>query len=241
MSKPLDLEEIRAALGDVAPRVNVEILRECDSTNARLMAMPQAVSGTVLCTERQTAGRGRRGRSWLHSEESLAFSLLWRMPGNPAGLSLAAGLALARVLAPSVQLKWPNDVLRDGHKLAGILIESPAPGRYVIGIGINVGDISNLPSDLHAAALPASDRSVCLGRVLAALVDVLDSFAQQGFAALREEWQHYDAFAGRAVRVIGVEEQQGICRGVDSDGALLLETSVGMMRILSGDVSLRAA
>ncbi|MEK7738086.1 MAG: biotin--[acetyl-CoA-carboxylase] ligase, partial [Pseudomonadota bacterium] len=110
----------------------MDILAECDSTNSRLLSLAEtgAAAGSVLATERQTGGRGRRGRSWLSaSGDSLTFSLLWRFQPNRSlsGLSLAVGVAVARALEAlgvrGITLKWPNDVLLNGRKLAGVLIE----------------------------------------------------------------------------------------------------------------------
>jgi BirA family biotin operon repressor/biotin-[acetyl-CoA-carboxylase] ligase len=150
------LPQLKAAAG----RIDLQVLEECDSTNLQLqqMAKTGAPSGTLLLANRQTAGRGRRGRSWHQGPQSLAFSLLWRFPEHraPSGLSLAVGLAIAEALSVTAsspaQLKWPNDVLIDGRKIAGILIESAGPQCFVIGIGINLGSIDNLPPELSATA-----------------------------------------------------------------------------------------
>ncbi|MFN4148820.1 MAG: biotin--[acetyl-CoA-carboxylase] ligase, partial [Rhodocyclaceae bacterium] len=145
----LDLTAIVQALGSEACRFDVELLPECASTNALLLARAEAgaPSGTVVIAETQTAGRGRRGRAW-HSTpgDSLTFSLLWRFaPATlPLGLSLATGVAVTNALkkigAGDTALKWPNDILKDGRKLAGILVElvPNVPHAAVIGIGLNL-------------------------------------------------------------------------------------------------------
>jgi len=172
----LDLMLLKERLGLQAGRFDVDALAECDSTNSELMRRADrgAPAGTVIVADRQRAGRGRRGRSWLSSPEaSLTFSLLWRFPGSPtrlSGLSLAVGVGLARALgglgAPGVRLKWPNDVLLatngDFAKLAGILVELASDRRgtqAVIGIGINLR--------LSAATQAAIDQAVTDGRITA--------------------------------------------------------------------------
>lgn len=254
--------ELARHLGPLAHDFAIEWVECCDSTNARLVDAPPADDGRVhvLVADRQRAGRGRRGRQWLSWEgASLTFSLLWRFaPGAPApaGLSLAAGLALARALeglgAGGVQLKWPNDVLVHGEKLAGILVELlPVRGRppaAVIGIGLNL----RLPADAHvpgqngvtdlARALEAAPPSppAVLAAILAELRRLLDTYAVAGFPALRGAWEQRDAFAGLPVAVAGEGTTvQGTCAGVDDDGALLLRTDSGLQRVLAGDVSLR--
>lgn len=254
--------ELARRLGPLAHAFAIEWVECCDSTNARLVAAPPADDGRVhvLVADRQTAGRGRRGRQWLSWQgASLTFSLLWRFaPGAPApaGLSLAAGLALARALeglgAGSVQLKWPNDVLLHGEKLAGILVELlPVRGRppaAVIGIGLNL----HLPADADvpgragitdlARALEAAPPSppAVLAAILTELHHLFDTYAVAGFPALRGAWEQRDAFAGLPVAIAGEgTTMHGTCAGVDDDGALLLRTDSGMQRVLAGDVSLR--
>ena len=250
-------------LGRLADSFVIDWRAHCTSTNSALIEATPADDGFihVLIADRQSAGRGRRGRQWLSWDDgSLTFSALWRFaPGAPvpAGLSLVAGLALARALeelgAQGVQLKWPNDVLIHGDKLAGILVELlPGRGRTpaaVIGIGINL----QLPADAqvpeqrgvtdlaHALDTAPPTRATVLTAVLAELRSLLDTYAAAGFVALRDAWQQRNAFADLPVCISGeAETLQGICRGVDEDGALLLETAVGMRRVLVGDVSLRA-
>lgn len=250
-------------LGRLADSFVIDWRAHCTSTNSALIEATPADDGFihVLIADRQSAGRGRRGRQWLSWDDgSLTFSALWRFaPGAPvpAGLSLVAGLALARALeelgAQGVQLKWPNDVLIHGDKLAGILVELlPGRGRTpaaVIGIGINL----QLPADAqvpeqrgvtdlaHALDTVPPTRATVLAAVLAELRSLLDTYAAAGFVALRDAWQQRNAFTDLPVCISGeAETLQGICRGVDEDGALLLETAVGMRRVLVGDVSLRA-
>lgn len=250
---PLSVAAIATALGPLASRFDVDVVAECASTNTLLLARAEgAPSGAVLVAERQTAGRGRMGRPW-HAEPaaSLTFSLLYKLPRGtmPGGLSLAVGVAIAEALrelgVEGIALKWPNDILRNGRKLAGVLIELTGSSA-VIGIGLNLRLPADLPDDVraNAAALDMDiDRNRLLARLLASLHDVLETFGSGGFAALRDRWSALNAYAGVPVRVISefAVPVEGICMGVDVDGALLLETSVCVQRILSGDVSLRRA
>lgn len=251
----LAIAAIAAALGGDACRFDVDVLAECDSTNARLLARAEAgaAAGTVVAAERQTAGRGRLGRTWYSDPGAgLTFSLLWRFPSGTAlgGLSLAAGVAVAEALQdrdlPGVALKWPNDVLLEGRKLGGILVELASGVRdaAVIGIGLNLRLPAGLPEDLRAvsAALERGwDRNELLADLLLALRKVLEDFAGEGFATLRPRWLALNAHAGLPVQVLSGYGQPvvGRCIGIADDGALLLETPSGVQRIISGDVSLR--
>jgi len=257
---PLDLYALVESLGPLARRFDADLLECCDSTNDRLLERAEAgaPSGTVLIARQQTAGRGRQGRRWLSAPgASLAFSLIWRFPLGtpPAGLSLAAGLACAQALrkvgaggtAP-VQLKWPNDLLLGGRKLGGILIEllPNAPQVAVIGIGLNLRLPDDMPETVRtcSAALPDdSEPNRLLAALLGDLLQVLERFAGRGFAALREEWRAFHAFENAPIQLLSdfAPPRQGICRGVDADGALLFEAGAGLERVLSGEISLRPA
>ena len=255
---------IAGELGVHAPHFAIDILESCSSSNtvlAERAAAGAAHRSVVVCAE-QTAGRGRRGRSWLAPPGgSLAFSLLWRFPPGtppPMGLSLAIGVAVVRAAeqlgASGIALKWPNDVLHAGRKLAGILIElvsgaTSAPAA-VIGIGMNL----RLPDGLAAeAGFEASDLAsagglpptagALLARLLIQLDDVLGRFADRGFAAVRDEWLARCAHLEAPVRLDPDHGPAvtGRCVGVDGDGALLVATDGGLKRVLGGDVSLRPA
>lgn len=260
---PIDPVRLNSLLGEAHRHFTVETLRECSSTSTLLLERAEnaAPSGSVLIADEQTAGRGRRGRSWVSSAQAgLTFSLLWRFASDMsrlAGLSLAVGVAVARALAvggvAGVGLKWPNDVLLDGGKLGGILVElesDPAGVAAVIGIGINrqlpPGDPAEFlhrPAALAQALSPLPDREQLLAWLLLELEDILDRFSQGGFRVLRDEWQARHAWQGRQVRLLnaGLTDREGVCLGADDDGALLLRTSTGIERCLSGDLSLRAA
>jgi BirA family biotin operon repressor/biotin-[acetyl-CoA-carboxylase] ligase len=259
----LDAAAMRAQLGPQARHFHLELLDACASTNTLLLerARSGAPSGSVIACELQSAGRGRRGNSWQSGlGGSLTFSLLWRFAQGAtglSGLSLAAGVAVARALASvgvaDVQLKWPNDLLHAGRKLGGILIElhgdAPGPTAAVIGIGLNV----RLPAVLRdAIAQPVTDvasvgndvpqRNRLLASTLAELAQVLDLFAAHGFAPLRDEWTARHAHQGKAVTLASADGKTvvGRAEGVAEDGALLIETARGVERFVSGELSLRA-
>jgi BirA family biotin operon repressor/biotin-[acetyl-CoA-carboxylase] ligase len=261
----IDPRRVEALLGKAGGRFTLAAVAECSSTNTVLTrwAAEDAPSGTTLVADRQTAGRGRRGRVWAASPEaSLTFSVLWGFPGELArlsGLSLAVGVAVVRALArcgaDGIWLKWPNDVLYDDAKLGGILVELGESGdgvaHAVVGIGLNLRLPENL-GDAGSASLPATalerilatlpDRNVLLAGLLAELAEVFDRFAADGFSGLREAWQACHAWQGRSACLLrdGRVEAEGICLGADVDGALLLRTTDGRLtRHLSGDVSLR--
>ena len=250
--------------GAPASRFDIEIVEETESTSSSLLqrAAAGAGAGTVIAAEWQTKGRGRFGRPW-HAElgGALTFSLLWRFErgaGALAGLSLAAGVALIRALkglgAAEVDLKWPNDVVRRGEKLAGMLIEMQGdalgPSAAVIGIGLNVRLseaarklVGQPVADLETACGRALDRNEVLGSMLGELAHVLDLFSVEGFAPLRAEWERYHAYQHQPIEVIlpGGRTERGLARGVADDGALLFETASGVRRLHSGEVSVRAA
>lgn len=262
----LDPAQIRAALSPVgrARLAGLEIHDQIDSTNRRLMELGAAgaPSGTLCLAEHQSAGRGRRGRTWVASfGGNLCLSLLWRFPVGPGGLggvSLATGAVVARVLdglgVRDLGLKWPNDLLWRGRKLGGLLLEvageTQGPSRLVVGLGLNL--------DLDRAAAepidqPWADLREALdgctpgrNRLAAALVEallaMLDGYAETGADPWLTEWARFDLLRGRPVRVVqGERVLLGDYAGIDPDGALRLATTDGVLRLHAGEVSLRAA
>ena len=259
----LDAAAVRAQLGAHAREFHLELLDVCASTNTLLLerAREGAPSGSVLACELQSAGRGRRGNSWQSGlGGSLTFSLLWRFGQGAAGLSglsLAAGVAVARALdsmgVADVQLKWPNDLLHAGRKLGGILIElqgdAAGPCAAVIGIGLNLrlraglrDAITQPVTDLAAIAKQVPPRNRLLAAILIELAQVIEQFAWQGFAPLRQEWMARHAHQGRPVTLALGEGKTvtGRAAGVAEDGALLLQTARGLERYVNGELSLRA-
>jgi len=258
-------EGIRAGLSEQVSALAAEVLvvNVVDSTNAELLRRSVTPAGrSAVCTaEQQRAGRGRRGRAWISPfARNVYLSMTWEFAQGAAaleGLSLAAGVCVARALAasgiPVPQLKWPNDVLYDGRKVGGILIEmtgdAEGPARAVLGVGINVSmpgatadEIDQPWTDLAAivgADLPG--RSAVIASLLNELLPMLASFEAGGFAGWRDEWMALDANAGRPVTVtIGSQRLAGIDAGVSERGALLLETTTGTLPVYGGEVSLRA-
>ncbi|WP_035383128.1 biotin--[acetyl-CoA-carboxylase] ligase [Ferriphaselus sp. R-1] len=258
----LDVAALRAGLGAAAGTFSIEVLDEARSSNAVLLqrAALGAPSGSVLAVEWQSAGRGRRGRTW-HAAlgRSLTFSLLWRFERGLSalsGLSLAAGLAITRALhsfgIAGTGLKWPNDVLgKDGGKLAGILIEAQGdmlgPSAVVIGVGLNLDlpDAVSRQLDQPAcnlaqlAELP--ERNQLLAAILRELAAVLETFAAHGFAPLRAAWEAEHIAQHRPVRLLLPDGSTltGIARGVAEDGSLRLATEHGERLFNSGEISLR--
>jgi BirA family biotin operon repressor/biotin-[acetyl-CoA-carboxylase] ligase len=258
----LDAGEITRHLGGAASSFHLEVLDSVDSTSNLLLrrADAGAPAGTVVVAEHQSAGRGRRGRAW-HAAlgGALTFSLLRRFErgaGALAGLSLATGIALARSFealgATGAMLKWPNDVVWHGGKLAGILIEmrgdALGPSHAVIGVGVNVRvppalreRIDQPVTDLETACAKALDRNEALARMLTELRRVLDQFTSDGFAALNAEWQRRHGHQDRHVtlRLPDGTVESGVARGVADDGALLVETATTLRRYHAGEISLR--
>ncbi len=256
------LEPERLAVALAPSGYQVLVHEQVDSTNSLLLNLAQEGQPhkSVLAAEWQAQGRGRRGRTWLAPLGSgLTFSLLWRFQ-RPltalSGLSLAVGLALARGFRAlgieAVRLKWPNDILLDGRKLAGILIETHgdmlSAATAVIGIGVNVRwamaatDAMDFQPIAMADVLGDHlDRNEVLVHLLSQLDTVLKAFDQTGFAPLAEEWQRLHIWQNRPVRVIGGGHirMEGVALGVDEAGALRLDTANGIRLVHSGEVSLR--
>jgi BirA family biotin operon repressor/biotin-[acetyl-CoA-carboxylase] ligase len=257
----LDREQVQRALGEHRETFTLEFHDRIESTNSHLLQNAASLaSGACVAAELQTAGRGRRGRAWQAGlGSSLTFSLLWRFEcgaGGLSGLSLAVGVALMRALrelgADETFLKWPNDVLHRGRKLAGILIElqgdMDGPSAAVIGIGLNLrlqetlrGSIDQPAIDLQAILGRPVSPSDTLGGLLRHLAAVMRVFEQEGFAALQEEWVMHHAFQDQAVRMLMPDGQEihGVVRGAAPDGALLMETGQGIRRFSSGEISMR--
>ena len=248
-------------LGKHAGEFSIEVVDKTGSTNDDLIARAAhgAPSGLVRVAELQTAGRGRRGRSW-HSGlgGALTFSLLQRFEhgaGVLSGLSLAVGIALLRVLrregVPDAKLKWPNDVLWRHMKIAGILIELAGdvmgPTCAVIGVGMNVrlpesvvSQIDQPVTDLACAGVNV-DRNRLLGKILAELANVLGVFSREGLAPLKSEWDRSHAYHDKMVRIRMPDntEQEGRVAGVAEDGALLLAVRSGTRKFYGGELTLR--
>lgn len=270
LAQPIDLLDAAAikrlvASGSRRKLRSLEVLGQTDSTNSRLLNVADLPSGKadVCLAEQQSAGRGRRGRTWVAPfGGGICLSLSWLFPEPPrqlSALSLVAGLSVRRAAhrfgARDIQLKWPNDVLVGSRKLGGILCELRAeaggPAYVVIGIGINTRLSAAARREIASTGVEAADldealapRSAGRNEVAAAIIDelivALEVFQQDGLQPFLEEWRNADAMHGAAARVtLGDTIHRGIARGVDAEGALLLETPTGLLRFISGEVSVR--
>ncbi len=257
----LSARAIRAELGARSRALlgRLEILSEVDSTNRHLMtgANHGAPHGAACFAECQLAGRGRRGRTWVSPFGNIYLSVLWRFaaPCAQRGLSLAVGAMLAEALVTlgveGVGLKWPNDLYWRGQKLGGVLFEGrtarAAEHLAVAGIGINYclpdgarSAIGQASVDLLTAAGAPIERNRAAGAVLDAVLRGLDRFRAEGLAPFRDAWQRLDITRNRRVTVEqGTHVTQGLSRGIDEEGALLLVVGGATHRIQSGDLSLR--
>jgi BirA family biotin operon repressor/biotin-[acetyl-CoA-carboxylase] ligase len=258
----------------------LERVEETRSTNDDLLGRWRA--GELSCpvariAYRQTAGKGRAGRSWLaNPEDSLCFSLAYPFKKNIAqlsGLSLVAGLAVITGISTALnldlttlhrqglRLKWPNDLLIHQAKLGGILIEGgqtkPAESTWmVIGVGINLGHAMKIQTQLQSVgaqkvaaldelmgsendALPEVD--FLWLKIIESLEHYLTQFEEGGFSQFRDQWMKWDAYQDQAVSILGGGKQpiEGLAKGVDETGALLLEQAGKIITIHAGDVSLR--
>ncbi len=267
MTSSFSAQKIASFCHDQAQSVAIHVVAETGSTNADLLAqLDTLTTPTLLIAEKQTAGRGRAGRVWHAAPQcALTFSLAWKfnlpMQGL-LGLPLAVGVAIAQALAEcdvSVQLKWPNDILKDDKKLGGVLIEAASVSKssqnlsvqsvwVVIGIGLNL----MLPDELQALlgdaatdapSLMQKDRNHVMATLLNHLTQVLYQFEQEGFAAFTARWNALHAYADQAVVISnqGQNLHEGIARGVDGMGRLMLESfaGAGTVSVMAGDVSLR--
>lgn len=244
----------------VLPGVEVRVVERCSSTND-LLLKTVSQHPVLLAAEEQTAGRGRRGRRW-HSAPGagVTFSLARRIrrPARElAALSLVAGVAAARALRAlgvrQAALKWPNDLVIDGAKLGGILVETRSQGgaaHAVIGIGINCRRTPGLEARLRRRItsldqhVEIQDRNSLIQRIAAALLEALEAFEARGLDAVRAEWEALDAHAGQRLRLRLADGRtlSGIASGLADDGSLRLRTRQGVRAVASGRVvSSRAA
>jgi len=252
----LDPDGVAGMLGALTHRYHLQLLDVVDSTNVALMreAMAGAPSGSVTCAEHQLQGKGRRGRAWRSVlGGSLTFSVLWRFERGIqeiSGLSLAVGLAVARAVnrfsVHQVRLKWPNDLLLDYRKLAGILVEVQGdlhgPSFAVVGVGLNVSLAPAYRDEIDQAVVDLAEMGVKTGRnqLLAACLEELDQVVsvlrEQGFAALREDWMRLDAYANRRVKLSMPDGQSltGHAQGIDEAGGFVLRDEHGNQRVYSG-------
>lgn len=252
LTGPNRSDETRAAL--LPAFFHLHSIDECGSTNdlAKQMAGDGAPEGTLVWALRQTAGRGRRGRAWSSQPGNLACSLILR-PGWSAGqaaltsfvAAVAVGEAVSALVPGKITLKWPNDVLVDGAKISGILLESEA-GRdgsvdwLVLGVGINV---RHFPEEAlyPATSLLAAGADVTVEQVLTGYAGAVDAwyhrFMTQGFAPIRAAWLNAAQGLGGPVTVRLHEETfTGRLIDMDDDGVLLVDVGGTIRRVTAGDV-----
>lgn len=264
LSKPLDLlsqHKIDQGLNQNIIALNVEVFTQLDSTNNYLLSRvsDNLSQGHVCLAEFQSAGRGRRGRQWISPFGSqLYLSMYWYLE---QGLSAAMGLSIVAALAVSdaifeltsiqVQLKWPNDIYLEGVKLAGILIDLEGqalePSHSVIGIGLNIdmpsksaAKIDQDWTDLQTYFDGKIDRNLLASKLINCLFNRLTQHQNEGLSAMLDDWHKHDLYLQKQVKLItGEKSTYGICHGVNSQGALMLEIDGEVKAIYGGEVSLR--
>ena len=243
----------------------IHYFEEVESTQniARNLAAEGAPHGTAVIAETQSAGRGRMGRSWHSPSGVNLYTTIILRPriamAEVPRLSLVAGVAAAEALedvAPGiVQLKWPNDVWLKGRKAGGIIAEAVTDRRQqldsvLLGIGLNLNlALDDVPEELRARAISVliatghrCDRVSVANTLFTRLNIRYDETVTNGFSAVRPEWERYSALTGKRVTIVDAgTREEGVVKGIDTDGALLLETSSGLRRIIAGDVTLEGA
>ncbi len=265
-SDALDARRIREQLSPNARECvsSVETAWTVDSTNSVLLARPNPPFGTceVMLAEYQSAGRGRRGRAWVAPPGgSICLSLSWsfrEVPQDLGALGLAVGVCALRALRSlgleGGRLKWPNDILVNGRKLGGILIELRAeatgPACVIIGIGLNVALGEPLLAQIERTGMPATDliasavahpsRNTLVAALVSDVVEGLKRFENEAMRPFIEEWRAADALRGTQIEVRTLSGSvSGWAKGIDLHGALVVETPQGIERFISGEVTVR--
>ncbi|MBI5253742.1 MAG: biotin--[acetyl-CoA-carboxylase] ligase [Euryarchaeota archaeon] len=235
----------------------IEHFSEVDSTNdvAKRLAIEGAPEGTVVISEIQKKGRGRKGREWFSPKGGVWMSIILRpkmSPSQAAPLTLIAGLAVAKTLSElynlKCKLKWPNDVLINEKKVCGVLTEISAGidriDYIVAGIGINANiDIDSFPGEFRGVATTIKNelnkeilRDELVEQLLEEFEKLYKIFQKQGFSKLKEEWKKSASTIGRKVRIITDRRTiEGIARDLGENGELFVETQEGIEKIISGD------
>jgi len=260
---PLSADRISGLLKFRGRAIQIEVVETTESTSQELIGSDREFRpGRVCLAEIQLAGRGRRGRHWVSSPyQNIVMSMSWRFETGPAGLaglSLAAGTAVIRALeqfgVQGAGLKWPNDILLNGRKLAGVLMdlrgEAAGPALVVLGLGLNVAlteaDAGRIdqPWSMLREALPGPiDRNRLAALLIDELAGTFEQFAAYGFESHREEWERHHLYQNCPVRLdLGETQLSGTVVGIDDHGNLRLRDAHGQVRAFhSGEVSLRAA
>lgn len=253
----LDADSILGQLEDK----RVTVLPVVDSTNQYLLdRITELQSGDACIAEYQQAGRGRRGRQWISPfGANLYLSMFWRLDQGPAaaiGLSLVIGIVMAEVLqrlgAEDVRVKWPNDLYLNDRKLAGILVELTGKtgdaAQLVIGAGINLAMRESNANAINQGWINLQEAGISIDRnelaatLLNELRQSLQQFEIDGLAPFISRWRALDNFIDRPVKLlIGEQQIFGIARGIDQQGALLLEQNGVIKPFIGGEISLRSA
>ncbi|MGR7498581.1 bifunctional biotin--[acetyl-CoA-carboxylase] ligase/biotin operon repressor BirA [Klebsiella aerogenes] len=260
LPEPIELLDEQKIAGQIE-QGRITVLPVIDSTNQYLLdRLDELKSGDACVAEYQQAGRGRRGRKWFSPfGANLYLSMYWRLEQGPAaaiGLSLVIGIVIAEVLqslgADNVRVKWPNDIYLQDRKLSGILVELTGKtgdaAQIVSGAGINLvmrrveSDIVNQGWISLQEAGVFIDRNTLTARLVKALRTGLQLFEQEGLTPYLPRWEKLDNFINRPVKlIIGDKEIFGISRGIDAQGALLLEQDGVIKPWVGGEISLRSA
>ena len=220
------------------PEFEIHHLKQCASTNEEAKKWPPYHAVTA---ETQTAGKGRNGRKWESLSGNLFLSVTLPFPSNAALYSFIAALAVAETLGfLSPRIKWPNDILIDGKKICGILLET-TDTTLIIGIGVNIetaptGPVLYQTTCLkdHNAALPAKELA---NKILQNLIFEINLFQQKGFSTVRQQWLEYATGIGKPIEVrLPRETLHGIFEGLDDTGALILKQDKTIRHITAGDV-----
>lgn len=266
LAVPMTLLDKDTILSAIAPQTQsrlqeIQVLWSVDSTNRYILNQaPNGIgSGLAVLAEHQSAGRGRRGRHWVSPfGRNLYLSLLWEFELDAAqlsGLSLAIAVAITRALSKleinDVMLKWPNDLLWQERKLCGVLLEmkgeASGPWQVVIGMGMNVNmdsitteEIEQPWVDLKTILGQNLDRNKLAAVILSELLEAMDQFQDSGLSPFLAEWRARDICRDQLVELHFPDRvQQGIARGIDLNGALLLESEGVVKPYHAGEVSLR--
>lgn len=256
----LDSEKINSLfIPSVASKVvSVEVMQSIESTNSYLLSQEFSVAGSRVCmAEAQTSGRGRRGNDWVSTPyQNIMLSVSWSFdhwPTTITGLGLAAGLVVAEYLdshhGVDAKIKWPNDILVDNKKLAGILIdvvgESSGECNVVVGLGLNVNqanwsnEVGYEWVDLNNLGLTV-DRNVLAADLISILVAMLSEYEKTGFGPLTSRWNAMSSFAEKHIKVsVGGSGFTGKMLGVDESGALLVAVDGEVRRVEDSAASVR--
>jgi BirA family biotin operon repressor/biotin-[acetyl-CoA-carboxylase] ligase len=257
LAKPIELLDLTwLSKQCVAP---IHLYPIIDSTNKYLLArVSELESGETCLAEFQSAGKGRRGRDWVSPFGSnLYLSMYWRLEAGIAaamGLSLVVGVAIADALTEygvnNVKLKWPNDIYVDDRKLAGILVELSGQAGdaadLVIGLGLNL----NMSDSVQGITQPwialesAVDGEIERNKLTAAIIQKLHTELLQyesfGMSGMVERWNKYDNYMGKPIKLImGERVIEGVAKGIESSGAIQIETNKGIESFIGGEISLR--